>query len=144
MRAKWPMELAIISGFCSVKWMRYFDSSLDGTLIHCRLASSRCWYSFIYPGMMESWVSLGRKGCTNVSNLRRAVNRPGSLWSKGRERSYQLHHLRPPESFKYYLLNEFRTIKNQNPTVMISVFFFFIFKSVHKNVTFAIVKKTLI
>ena len=39
---------------------------LDGTLIHRRLAPSRCWYSFTYPGRKESWVGLGGKeGCTN-------------------------------------------------------------------------------
>ena len=34
---------------------------MDGTLIHHRLALSRRWYSFTYPGRMESWVSLGEK-----------------------------------------------------------------------------------
>ena len=35
------MEPAHISGFCSVKRMRVFDSPLDGTLIHRRLAPKR-------------------------------------------------------------------------------------------------------
>ena len=40
---------------------------LDGTLIHCWLALSKCGYSCTYPGKMESCVSLGRKeGCTNI------------------------------------------------------------------------------
>ena len=41
--------------------MRVFDPSLAGTLILRRLAPSRCWYSFTYPGRMDSWVSLGGK-----------------------------------------------------------------------------------
>ena len=63
--AKWPMEPALISGFCSVKQMRVFDSSWTG-LIHHRLAPSGHWYSFTYPGRMESWVILdGKKSRTN-------------------------------------------------------------------------------
>ena len=69
LRARWPMEPALISGFCSVKRMRVW-LSLDETLIYRRLALSRRWYSFIYPGRMESWVSLGGKdGYTNIITL---------------------------------------------------------------------------
>ena len=31
LRAKWPMEPALISGFCTVKRMRVFDSPLTGS-----------------------------------------------------------------------------------------------------------------
>ena len=43
-------------------------SALDGTLIHCRLAPSRRWFSFTDLVRMESWVSFGgsRRGHTNV------------------------------------------------------------------------------
>ena len=49
--------------------------SLDGTQIHCSLASSRRWYLFTDVGRMESGVSLGRKeGRTNI--------RIGMVWSR--------------------------------------------------------------
>ena len=41
LRARWTMEPALISGFCSIKRMRVWFL-LDGTLIHRRLANS--WY----------------------------------------------------------------------------------------------------
>ena len=76
------MEVVLISGFCSVKRMRVFDSPLDGTLIHRRLAPSRCWYSFTYPGRMES---LSRKEGHKYSNLGRAGNELGSLLSESKD-----------------------------------------------------------
>ena len=69
LRARWPIKPVLISGFCSVKQMGVFGIPppfLDGTLIHCRLASSRHRYSFTYPRRMESWIGLGGKGCTNI------------------------------------------------------------------------------
>ena len=38
-----------ISGFCSVKQMRVFDSPWMG-----HYSITGCWYSFTYPGRMES------------------------------------------------------------------------------------------
>ena len=49
-----------------------FDES-----IRARAAPSRHWYSFTYPGRMESWVSLGGKeGHTNIQ----ISAEPGSKW----------------------------------------------------------------
>ena len=42
-------------------WESLTPPGWDTSLIHRRLAPSRCWYSFTYPGSMESWVSLGGK-----------------------------------------------------------------------------------
>ena len=56
--------------------------SLDGTLTHRRLAPSRRWYSFTYPGRMESWISLSRKeGRTNVQISAESGIELGTLWS---------------------------------------------------------------
>ena len=72
LRARWPVEPVLISGFCSVILLL-----LDGTLIHRRLAPSRRWYSFTYPGRMESWVSLGGKDTQTSIQL---SAEPGSNW----------------------------------------------------------------
>ena len=60
LQANWPMEPALVSGFCNFKQARVWFP-LDGTLIHHRVAPSRYWYSFTYPRWMENWVSLGEK-----------------------------------------------------------------------------------
>ena len=76
---------------------------LDGTLIHYRLASSRCWYSSTYPRRMESWVTLGGKeGHTKIQILAEPESNWGSCDRKAR--SYQLH--QPSESIVYYIYNE--------------------------------------
>ena len=68
LRARWPMEPALISAFCSLRW-RYLTPP-GWTLIQHRLAPSRRWYAFTYPGTMESRVSLGEKGGhTNIQIL---------------------------------------------------------------------------
>ena len=67
LRAKWPMEPALISVFCSVMRMRgFFDplpgwATVDGTLIHRRLTPSRYWYSFSYPRKDGKLSELRRK-----------------------------------------------------------------------------------
>ena len=49
----------------------------SGPLIHCRLAPSRHWYSFTFPGRMESLVSFGgNEGRTNFQILAE----PGLNW----------------------------------------------------------------
>ena len=88
LRARWPMDPALISGFCSVKPP---DESLrlplNGTLIHRRLAPSRCWYSFTYPGRMETWVGLGGKeGHSDFLKSRQIRDRTGDL-GIGKQRS---------------------------------------------------------
>ena len=90
-----PWSRRLISGFCSAKRMRVFDSPLDGTLIHCRLTPSRRWYSFTYPGRMESWVSLGRKeGRTNIQiSVERESNWRPCGW---KAKILQLHQPCPP------------------------------------------------
>ena len=45
------MKPLLISGFCSVKWIRPF---MDGTLTYRRLAPSRCWYSFTTPRVWKA------------------------------------------------------------------------------------------
>ena len=65
------MKPALISGFCCVKLPP------DGTIIYRRLAPSRCWYSFTYPGEMESLISLGGKE-GHMNNQISAE--PGSSW----------------------------------------------------------------
>ena len=53
---------------------------LDGTLIHRRLAPTRHWYSFTYPGRMESWVNLGGKnGQNRGSNLYKPCSRKAEI-----------------------------------------------------------------
>ena len=60
-----------------------FWHSLDGKLIHRRLAISRSWYSFTYPGRMENWVTLGGKeGHTNIQISAESVMKVWSLWSE--------------------------------------------------------------
>ena len=59
--------------------MRVFDS--PWTLIHCRLAPGRCWYSFTYPGRMEIKAELNEpeNGCIKYPNLGRAGDLTGDL-----------------------------------------------------------------
>ena len=69
------MESSILyksSGPCS--WCLW-ESPLNGRLIHCWLAPSRCWYSFTYPRKMESRVSLSRKKGHKYLILKIAVDR---------------------------------------------------------------------
>ena len=74
-------EQVLMSGFCSsVKRLRVFDSPLEGALIHHRLAPSRCWYSFTFPGRVESWTSLGGKeGRINIQIAVKAEDRTRDL-----------------------------------------------------------------
>ena len=84
LRAKWPMEVALISS--SVVLSGWESLTPPGwTLIYRRLAPSRRWYSFTYPGRMESWVSLGViEGRTNIqiswSEGRNFTNSSQELW----------------------------------------------------------------
>ena len=59
------VELVLMSSFCSLKRI-IVQVPLDGTLIHRRLAPSRCWYSCTVLERMESWVSL------DSNNLRKS------------------------------------------------------------------------
>ena len=86
------MEPALISSFWSVRRMRVW-LLLDGTLMHRWLAPSRRWYSFTYPGRMESWVSLGGKeGRINI----RISARPGLNWGACGRKAEILYQLRQP------------------------------------------------
>ena len=68
------------------KWEYSIWLPLDETLINHRLASSRRWYSFTYPGRMESRVSLGGKeGCTNIWISAKPGIELGTLWSECRD-----------------------------------------------------------
>ena len=69
----WPMELALISSFCSVKRMKVFDSPLDGTLIHRRLAGTHlpiqegwkaelAWVEKRDTQIFKSWKNRDRTG----------------------------------------------------------------------------------
>ena len=79
------MKPALIPSFCSVKRMSVW-LPLDGTLIHCRLAPSRFWYSFTYPRKMENWISLGGKeGYTNIQISAKLTIEPGTLWLECRD-----------------------------------------------------------
>ena len=69
---------------------------LHGTLIHRRLAPSRCWYSFTYRGRMESWVSLdGKEGRTNIQISAEQGIELGTLWSESRDLTNCANHARP-------------------------------------------------
>ena len=110
LQAKWPMELALISSFCSVKQMRVFDYPLDGTLIHRRLAPSRRWYSFTYPGRIESWVSLVTKeDRTNVQISAKQGTELGTLWSEWKDLTNCTNHAHPKLTINsiYFLISSY-------------------------------------
>ena len=78
-----------------------------GVGAYLRLAPSRCWYLFTYPGGMENWVSLGRKeGHTKIQiSAELSWDRTGDLLV-GRQRFYQLRQPCPPRlSSKDYKIN---------------------------------------
>ena len=105
------MEPVLISSFCSVK--RMHESlwlPLDGTLIHRRLAPSRCWYSFTYLGRMGSWVGLGEKKVPQIFQSWQSQDWTGDLVVR-RQRSYQLHQTCPPLK-KHKFLQIFKINKN--------------------------------
>ena len=66
-----PLEPALISSFCSVKWMSHW-LPLDRTLIHHRLAPSRSWYSFYWPHKNGELHKLWQKRSHKCSTLGRA------------------------------------------------------------------------
>ena len=77
-------EADALYDFCIVKWMRVFDSSLDVSLIHRRLAPSRRWYSFTNLIRMESRVSYDEKeGRANARISEVPQNEPGILRLEG-------------------------------------------------------------
>ena len=66
--------------FCSVNRMRVKRHwSLGGTLVHRRLAPSRRWYSFNYPGKMESWIKFRRKNRSQIFESQLSRDRTGDL-----------------------------------------------------------------
>ena len=105
LRARWVMEPEPISGFCSVKRITLW-LPLDGTLIHHRLAPSRCWYSFTNPGRMESWVSLGGKGGrTNIQiSLQLGSTMPDWMDTNKSIKMYYQNLLQCVESKRAYII----------------------------------------
>ena len=55
------------------------------TLIHSRLAPSRCWYSFTFPERMESLVCLGRKESHTNIQILAEVGSNRDPWSREAE-----------------------------------------------------------
>ena len=77
--APWNLVLVLVSK--GLQWLR-----LDVTLIHCRLALSKSWYSITDLGRMESWDSFcGKEGHTNAQTWANSEIEPGTLtlWSEG-------------------------------------------------------------
>ena len=92
------MEPALIFGFYNVK-RKSLSFLPDGTLIHRRLPPSRSWYSFTYPGRIESWVSLGGKeGRTNIQIMAELRIQMGTLWSENRYLTNCTNHACPNEN----------------------------------------------
>ena len=89
LRAKWPMEPALISWPVSVV-----------------LAPCRRWYSFTYPWRMESWFGLGRKeDRTNIQISAKQGLKLGTLWSEGRDLTNCANHARTMHENKFYAAN---------------------------------------
>ena len=95
LRAKWPIEPALISDFCSIKRIRVFDSPWTGT--NPSQVSSQQTLVLIYlPRKMESELAEAGKRVAQISSiLCIAEDRTGDL-VVGRQRSYQLRQSRPP------------------------------------------------
>ena len=95
LRAEWPMEPALISGFCSVKKMRVFDSPGQDT--NPSLVSSQQTLVLIYLPRKDgklSWLRRKRR-LHKYSNLGKAEDQTGDLVAR-KQRSYQLCQPRPP------------------------------------------------
>ena len=103
------MELALISGFYSVKQMRVFVSPWMG---HCNPLQVSSQQTLVliystYPRRMESWVGLGRKeGCTNIRISAKSGIEPGTLWLEGRDLTNCTNHAHPyhVKRFNFYFL----------------------------------------
>ena len=80
------MEPVLISCFCNVKSTRAFDSPWMGH-IHRRLAPSRRWYSFTYPGRMEAELAQAERKVTQTFKSRQIRDRTEDL-AVGKQRSY--------------------------------------------------------
>ena len=90
---KWPMEPVLISGFCSVKWMRVSDS--PGRDTNPSQVSSQQMLVLIYLPWNDRKLSLlRRKRSHKYSNLGKAKDRTGDLVAR-RQRSYHLRQPRP-------------------------------------------------
>ena len=105
------MELVLISGFCSIKGMRVFDS--PGWDTNPLQVSSQQTLVLIYLPRKDgklSWLRRKRRS-HKFSNLGKAGDRTGDL-VVGKQRSYQLRQPRPPKDAETWGHEELRTKRN--------------------------------